>query len=158
MAEIHLTTFIAAPADVVFDLYRHIGLHQITQQQYKEEAIRGITTGLIKKDDVVTWRAKHLGKIRFLTVKITAMDSPHLIEDTMMEGDFKSFIHRHHFKQIDNGTIAIEEVSYETPYGLAGKIFNRIYLANYLIRILKERTAIIKTYAEGNKWKALLQR
>jgi len=86
------------------------------------------------------------------------MDSPHLIEDTMIEGDFKSFIHRHHFKQIDNGTIAIEEVSFETPYGLAGKIFNRIYLTNYLTRILKERTSVIKTYAEGNKWKALLQR
>ena len=89
MAEIHLTTFIAAPADVVFDLYRHVGLHQITQQQYKEEAIRGITTGLIKKDDIVTWKAKHLGKIRFLTVKITEMDPPHFFEDTMVEGDFK---------------------------------------------------------------------
>jgi ligand-binding SRPBCC domain-containing protein len=158
MAEIHLTTFIAAPADVVFDLYRHVGLHQITQQQYKEEAIRGITTGLIKKDDIVTWKAKHLGKIRFLTVKITEMDPPHFFEDTMVEGDFKSFVHRRHFKQIDNGTIAIEELSFEIPYGLAGRMFNRFYLTNYLTGILKERTEVIKAYAEGNKWKALLQR
>lgn len=158
MAEIHLTTFIAAPADVVFDLYRHVGLHQITQQQYKEEAIRGITTGLIKKDDVVTWRAKHLGKIRFLTVKITELDPPHFIENTMLEGDFKSFVHRRHFKKIDNGTIAIEQLSFEIPCGLVGKFFNKLYLTNYLTRILKERTEVIKAYAEGNKWKALLQR
>ncbi|MFO0414481.1 MAG: SRPBCC family protein [Bacteroidota bacterium] len=158
MAEIHITTFIAAPADVVFDLYRHIGLHQISLQKYKEEAIRGITTGLIKKGDMVTWRAKHLGKIRFLTVKITELDAPLLFEDTMLEGDFKSLVHRRHFKQIDNGTIVIEEMNYDMPYGIAGKLFDRFYLKNYICGILKERTEVIKTYAEGNKWKALLQR
>jgi ligand-binding SRPBCC domain-containing protein len=86
------------------------------------------------------------------------MDPPHFFEDTMVEGDFKSFVHRRHFKQIDNGTIAIEELSFEIPYGLAGRMFNRFYLTNYLTGILKERTEVIKAYAEGNKWKALLQR
>jgi len=158
MSEIHLTTFIAAPADVVFDLFRDVGLHQITHQQYKEEAIRGTTSGLIKKGDTVTWRAKHLGKLRFLSVKVTEMDAPLFFEDTMLQGDFKSFVHRRHFKQIDNGTIVIEEVHYETPYGLAGKLFNHFYLNKYLSRILQERTEVIKAYAEGSKWKTLLQR
>ena len=158
MAEIHLTSFMAAPADVVFDLYRHIGLHQITLQKYQEEAIRGTTSGLIKKGENVTWRAKHLGKQRFLSVKVTEMDAPVFFEDTMLHGDFKSFVHRRHFKQIDNGTIVIEELHYETPYGIAGKLFDRFYLKNYICGILKERTEVIKTYAEGNKWKALLQR
>jgi hypothetical protein len=157
MDHLHLTHFIAAPAQVVFDLSRHIGLHQISQQKYKEEAVRGTRSGLVKKDDLITWRARHLGKIRFLTVKITQLETPLLIENTMTEGDFKSFVHRLHFKQIANGTIVVEELFFESPYGLLGRIFNTVFLRQYLTQLIQERTKVIKTYAEGNKWKALLQ-
>ena len=41
MPTIHLTTFIAAPADVVFDLSRHIDLHKESMSKFKEEAVAG---------------------------------------------------------------------------------------------------------------------
>ena len=73
MPTIHITTFIAAPPEVVFDLSRHIGLHKISQQQHKEEAVSGITIGLIQKGESVTWKARHLFKTRFLKIRITDM-------------------------------------------------------------------------------------
>ena len=76
MPSIHVTTFIAAPIERVFDLSRHIGLHKISQQDNNEEAIDGVTSGLIKQGETVTWKAKHLFKTRFMTVKITDMKSP----------------------------------------------------------------------------------
>jgi ligand-binding SRPBCC domain-containing protein len=76
----------------------------------------------------------------------------------MQEGDFKSFVHKLYFKKVDNGTIIIDELEYETPYGIAGKLLNHFYLNQYLTRLLQERADFIRSYAESNKWKALLQR
>ncbi len=156
MPRIHLTTFIAAPADVVFDLSRHIGLHQLSMRQYSEEAVRGVRSGLIKAGESVTWKAKHLGKTRFLTVKITTMESPLFFEDVMTEGDFVSFHHTHHFKQVKNGTLVIEELQFQSPYGLLGRLVNHFYLTGYLKRLLEQRNQTIREYAESKKWEALL--
>ncbi len=49
-------------------------------------------TGLINKDETVTWQAKHLFKTRLFTAKITEMQRPDFFIDEMIKGDFKSFI------------------------------------------------------------------
>lgn len=156
MPSIHITTFIAAPIDRVFDLSRHIGLHKISQQNNNEEAIGGVTSGLIKQGEFVTWKAKHLFKTRQMTIKITEMKSPDYFEDMMEKGDFISYTHKHHFKQVNNGTIMIDELAFETPYGSVGNIFNRIYLTNYMKSLVEQRNNTIREYAESTKWQALL--
>src|ERR1700754_4944066 len=105
MESIHLTTFIAAPADRIFDLSRSITLHKISTASTGEEAIAGVTSGLINKDETVTWQAKHLLKKRIFTSKIVAMEPKSFFCDEMIKGDFKSFRHEHHFKPVENGTI-----------------------------------------------------
>ncbi len=156
MPLIHLTTFIAAPSDRVFDLARSINLHKISTQQTNERAIAGTTTGLIKEDETVTWEAKHLFKLRRFTSKITELKYPYRFIDTMIHGDFISFEHGHHFKSISNGTIMIDVLQFETPYGIIGKIFNRLYLKKYIEKFITLRNDVIKDYAETSKWKAIL--
>jgi len=156
MARIHITTFIAAPIERVFNLSRSINLHKISTADTNEEAIAGTTTGLINLDETVTWRAKHLFKTRLFTSKITAMKTPDHFTDEMLEGDFKSFKHYHHFKKVDNGTILIDIIDFESPYGSFGRLFNVIYLKKYLEKFLIKRNDTIKQYAESEKWKALL--
>jgi ligand-binding SRPBCC domain-containing protein len=74
----------------------------------------------------------------------------------MTQGDFKSFLHEHHFKQVDNGTIMIDVLEFESPYGIVGELFNSIYLRQYLQHLLHKRNEVIKDYAETMKWKAIL--
>jgi len=156
MARIHLTTFIAAPAERVFDLSRSINLHKISTEGTNEEAIAGVTSGLINLNETVTWKARHLFKTRQHTSVISAMELPVQFVDEMVTGDFKSFRHEHHFKPIDNGTIMIDILEFETPYGSQGRFFNSIYLKRYLQKFLQKRNNVIKEYAETNKWKAIL--
>jgi len=156
MCTIHLTTFIAAPIERVFDLSRSISLHKISSAHTNKEAISGITSGLINKNETVTWRAKHLFKIRYFTTRISEMQSPNFFIDEMQKGDFKSLKHEHHFKKIDNGTIMIDILNFESPYGIIGKWFNKIYLKNLLQKFIVQRNIVIKDYAETGKWKALL--
>ena len=84
------------------------------------------------------------------------MESPNSFVDEMQKGDFKSLRHEHHFKAIDNGTIMIDIMEFESPYGAIGKCFNAIYLKKYIERFLLKRNAVIKEYAETQKWKAIL--
>jgi len=156
MPQIHLTTFIAAPVERVFDLSRSINLHQISTASTNEKAIAGVMNGLINKDETVTWQAKHLFKTRQFTSKITDMQRPVFFVDEMIKGDFKNFHHEHHFKAVENGTILIDKISFETPYGMMGKIANRLFLRSYLEKFLVQINAVIKAYAETQKWKAIL--
>ena len=156
MPTIHLTTFIAAPVNVVFDLSRSVELHKKSMAQHKEEAVAGTRFGLIEKDDTVTWKAKHLFKTRLLRVEVTDMKKPDQFTDEQRQGDFKVMKHEHHFKPCENGTIMIDLFYYEVPYGAFGKMFDSIYLYKYMTSLLQQRNKTIKEFAESEKWKRLL--
>ncbi|WP_298714159.1 SRPBCC family protein [Chitinophaga sp.] len=156
MPSIHLTTVIHAPLQRVFDLSRSITLHKRSMSHLKEEAIRGRTNGLIEYDESVTWRAKHLGKTRELTTRITAMQKHGHFTDEMEKGDFSHMKHDHFFREIDNGTVMIDVLEFGTPYGVFGKWFEKMYLKRYMRRLLELRNQIIKEYAESEKWRVIL--
>ena len=156
MSFIHLTTFIAAPIERVFDLSRSINLHKISTAHTHEKAIAGVMTGLINEGETVTWQAKHLFKERKFTSKITGMDRPAGFTDEMIAGDFKNFRHEHHFKSTDNGTIMIDVVEMECPYGIIGQLVNKFFLKNYIEQLLLKRNEVIKEYAESKKWIGIL--
>ncbi len=157
MPYIHLTTFIAAPAERVFDLSRSISLHQHSMQRYKEVPVGELRTGLMKEGDVVTWQARHLLKERKLKVKITSFNSPYAFTDEQVEGDFVMMKHEHYFKPIENGMFMIDQFWFEIPYGIMGKWLNRLYLTRHMERLLEQRNSVIKQVAESNEWKKFLQ-
>jgi ligand-binding SRPBCC domain-containing protein len=76
--------------------------------------------------------------------------------DKMIKGDFLSYEHEHFFKPVDNGTILIDIINYETSYGFLGKMVNQFYLNTYLEKLIVTRNELIKQYAESEKWRALL--
>lgn len=156
MPTIHLTTFIAAPVNVVFDLSRSVDIHKKSMQHHQEEAVAGTRFGLMEQEDTVTWKAKHLFKTRILRVKITGMQKNEQFTDEQLEGDFKVMKHEHHFKQIDNGTIMIDLFHFESPYGAIGKWFNGLYFKKYMRKLLQQRNDLIKQFAENGQWKQLL--
>lgn len=156
MPSIHLTTVIHAPLQRVFDLSRSITLHKRSMSHLKEEAIRGRTNGLIEYGETVTWRARHIGKTRELTTRITAMSKHGSFTDEMEQGDFTFMKHDHFFKEIENGTVMIDILEFGTPYGVLGKWFEKLYLCKYMRRLLELRNDIIKEYAESEKWRVIL--
>ena len=157
MASIHLTTFIEAPYERVFDLSRSINLHQVSTASTGEKAIAGVLNGLISLHETVTWQARHLFKTRQFTSRISAMQPPHFFVDEMVKGDFKSFYHEHHFKAAANGTILIDKINFETPYGFIGKTANSLFLTSYIKKFLAKRNAVIKELAESGEWKQILK-
>ena len=158
MPTIHLTTFIAAPAERVFDLARSIDLHRKSMAHTDEQPIAGTTSGLIGLEETVTWKAKHLMKTRILKSKISAMNRPFSFTDEMVSGDFRSLRHEHHFKSTKNGTLMIDLMHFESPFGGLGRLINRVYLTRYLRGLLEMRNQHLKEYAESEKWKFILEK
>lgn len=156
MPTIHITTVIHAPLERVFDLSRSITLHKRSMAHMQEEAIKGRMNGLIELDETVTWQAKHFGKLRQLTTRITEMRKTEYFCDEMVDGDFTYMKHEHHFKEIGNGTVAIDIMEFGTPYGWLGRLFERFYLYKHMSNLLMLRNQVIKDYAETEKWRVIL--
>jgi len=156
MPIIELKTLIKADKKIVFDLSRSIDLHKISTKQTDEEAIDGITSGLIGLNECVTWRAKHLGFYQKLTTKITEFDYPKYFTDEMTNGAFKKFKHQHIFNDFEYKTEMIDVFDYESPFGLLGKITDKMFLKKYMTDLLQKRNQSIKEFAESDKWKLII--
>lgn len=148
MTTIHLTTKINAPIQSVFDVSRNIDAHQLSTFQSNEKAIAGITSGLINLNETVTWKGKHFGIYLKHKSKITEMEIPNYFVDEMEKGHFKSFRHEHSFVTQNGVTVMIDNLQYETPYGIFGRIFDKFILKNYLTGFLLKRNEILKNLAE----------
>lgn len=156
MPRIVLETEINAPIERCFDLSRSIDLHKISTEHTNEEAIDGVTSGLINLNESVTWRAKHFGIYQNLTTKITEFDSPRFFVDEMVKGAFKGFKHEHHFVQIENGTQMTDIFDYQSPFGILVKLADKVVLKKYMTKLLIKRNETIKEFAESDKWKLVL--
>ena len=153
MPRILLETQINAPIDVCFDIARSVDVHLASSSHTGERAVAGRTSGLMNLHDTVTWRARHLGVWQNLTSKISEMTAPEYFTDEMTQGAFRSFRHEHHFtKSDDGGTLMKDIFEFESPFGVAGMVVNRLFLTAYMRRFLEERNRCIKEYAESGAW------
>jgi ligand-binding SRPBCC domain-containing protein len=153
---IELTTIISAPIERVFDLARSIDLHTESTAHTGERAVAGVTSGLIGLGEEVTWRARHFGIWQSLTVRITAFERPVYFADAMLQGAFQRMEHHHVFETSSDGTIMRDLFEFKSPFGIAGRIVDFLFLKAYLKRFLVERNRVIKSAAESHAWKRFL--
>ncbi len=156
MPTIELEMRIEAPIERVFDLARSIDLHRVTQSRHREEAIAGVTTGLIGLGEEVTWRATHFGLRLRLTSRIEAFDRPWHFRDSMVRGPFARFDHDHHFRA-DGASVVMRDVfDYRSPLGWLGRLADGLAVERHMTRLLEERAAILRRVAESDQWTAFL--
>ena len=151
MTTIKLITKINASIETVFDLNRDTDVYQLSTNQSNEKVIAGVTSGLISKNERVTWRGKHFGF--YLTHKsiISKIEIPNYFIDEMMEGNFKSFKHKHTFSE-ENGIVTmIDKLLYEAPFGIFRKLFDQLILKRYLTNFFLIRNQFLKELAENQQ-------
>ncbi len=153
MLIIRLFTSIAAPPERVFDLARSIEAHQQSAEGTHERAVAGVTSGLIGLGDEVTWEARHFGVKQRLTVRITGFERPARFQDIMIAGAFQSMRHDHEFIARPPGTLMVDRFEFESPFGLLGRMADRLFLFGYMRRFLVRRNQVLKALAESEDWK-----
>ena len=156
MPLIRLETLIDAPVELCFDLARDLDVHMASNSLTGERAVAGVTSGMVKLGDTITWEATHFGVRQRLTSKIIAYERPHMFVDAMLRGAFKRWHHTHLFKARARGTLMIDEVDYASPLGLLGLMVDKLYLEDYMRRFLQRRNVHIKKVAETGKQPAAI--
>ena len=144
MPEIVLETVVDAPADVCFDLMRDIRVHP--------EMIRsacGLPTGPPAVGQIVVFRGKVFGIRQDLTTRVVEFDRPKRFVDEMTRGTFRSFRHVHEFLPHATGTLIRDTLIWRSPFGVLGRIVDRLLLAGHLRRVVQKRNARLKAIAEA---------
>lgn len=150
MPVIHLETLIAASPERCFDLSLSIDLHRQSVAHTHERPIAGVTSGVMRLGDTVTWEAVHFGVKQHLTTKITAYERPQYFIDEMTQGIFQELKHHHAFIAHPAGTLMIDTFTFRAPLGILGRIAERLFLTRYMRGLLLTRNRYLKQAAEAD--------
>jgi ligand-binding SRPBCC domain-containing protein len=151
-----LQTIIEAPAERCFDLARSIDFHLHSASSAKEQAIGGVTSGLIGEGQLVKWRARHFGFWFNMTVAITEMNRPVHFQDAMVKGPFRYFRHDHTFTQQNLSTLMVDRVEFASPVPVLGSLADFFILRHHLKHFLHERNCLLKAASESDQWRKYL--
>ncbi len=151
MPVIEIHTVIDAPADLCFMLSLSVDVHTESVATTREKAIGGVTSGVMKLHDTVTWEARHFGLTLTMTSQIAAYDRPHYFVSEMVNGPFKKLHHQHVFKEQNGKTLMTDLFEFQAPLGLLGKVAEKGFLVAYMKKFLLMRNAYIKAVAESQK-------
>ena len=149
MSELILETWINARAEICFDLMRDIRIHTETTANTNEKAVGGVTDGKIGLGQTVTFKGTHFGFRQRLMVKVVEFERPYLFVDEMIEGTFKSFRHIHEFSLQDGGTLMRDTLIWTSPFGILGRIVDKLLLQKHLRNLVTTRNAKLKQIAES---------
>ncbi|MDM7991343.1 SRPBCC family protein [Arthrobacter sp. zg-Y877] len=133
------TTRTSLPMLELFDRARSIDAHKESMARSREEAVGGVTSGLISNGGEVTWRAWHFGVPLRMTSRITEMDPPDYFVDEQVKGPFRRFRHVHEFSSDSEGTTMVDRIEFEAPLGVVGRLVEKLVLARYLQNLIETR-------------------
>jgi ligand-binding SRPBCC domain-containing protein len=133
------TTRSSMPKSELFDLARSIDAHKDSMARSREDAVAGVRTGLISLGEEVTWRAWHFGVPIRMTSRITQMESPDFFVDEQVKGPFRRFRHVHEFHEDPEGTTMVDRIEFAAPFGLLGRVVEKLVLSRYLQRLVEAR-------------------
>lgn len=146
---IRLETVIAAPAGDCFNLSLSVDAHAASMRASGEQAIGGVTSGVMTLGDSVTWRARHFGIAFRMTSAITEYRPPSRFVDEQQHGPFRRWWHEHTFTALPDGqTQMTDVVEFQSPLGLLGRVADGLVLGHYMPHLLRQRNAWLKTTLE----------
>jgi ligand-binding SRPBCC domain-containing protein len=146
---IRLQTYIDAPIERCFDLALSVDLHRHSVAHTRERPIAGVTSGMMRLGDCVTWEAVHFGIRQRLTSKITAYERPYRFTDEMVRGAFRELRHIHEFVPQPPGVLMIDRFWFRAPFGPLGWMAERLVLTRYMTGLLVTRNRYLKRVAEA---------
>lgn len=128
---------VKADIDRVWDFYTsvdHLGI--ITPPAIKLQILKCTTGKRLEAGSEVWIEGQLVTKSRWHS-RITQLE-PYQYIDEMLSGRFKVWKHVHIFEKADAGTKVIDEIDFELPYGLLGRMFEG-YTSRQLEKIFAHR-------------------
>jgi ligand-binding SRPBCC domain-containing protein len=145
-----IETMIAAPAAACFELSLSVDAHTASMGPSGERAVAGVTSGMMRLGDSVTWRARHFGIAFRMTSCITEYEAPRRFVDEQVRGPFGRWRHEHTFTMLEPArTLMVDDIEFCSPLGPLGQIADRLVLRSYMPRLIRQRNAWLLSALEA---------
>lgn len=148
MAQFTLERVIRAKPEQVFAASLDPALHVESMERYGETMVAGPEGGAFTEGSTVTWRARHFGIQFRLSTIVFDIDPPHRFCDRQTRGPFGAFHHEHVFTEHPDGTLMRDTVTFRSPFGPIGRIVDRLFMREYMRRLIDERNDMISALFE----------
>ena len=149
MAEFVLERVIAAPPGAVFAASLDPALHVRSMARHRETMVEPPAGGSFTEGSTVTWRARHFGIPFRLRSVVFDIDPPRGFRDRQIAGPFGSFLHVHEFTAHPRGTLMRDTVTFHSPLGPIGRLVDKLFLREYMRRLIAERNDVLSAEVEG---------
>ena len=149
MAAITILTTIHAPIERCFDAARDVTLHVRSAAFSRERLVApGRLEGLLELNDLVCFEGRHFGIRQRFCARIVEVDRPRRFVDEMVRGTFKWMRHVHSFEANGSSTAMRDEVTWEAPLGIAGRIADAVFLEWHMRRFVERKQLALKQIVE----------
>jgi ligand-binding SRPBCC domain-containing protein len=115
----------------------------------------GITITLVDTPDIPCLGARFVMKIMRCGISVNwtgeyvQFDPPHGFVDRQLAGPFRFWEHSHGFEATTGGTLIRDELTYEPPFGVVGKLVDWVLLRRELRRMFAYRYERTREVLEG---------
>ncbi|MCS3843080.1 SRPBCC family protein [Microbacterium sp. AK031] len=148
MARFTLERVIRATPTEVFAAALDPALHVESMARYDETMVKGPDGGVFTEGSTVTWRARHFGVPFHLSSVVFDIDPPRRFCDRQAKGPFGAFHHEHVFEVHPQGTLMRDTITFRSPFGPIGALVDRLFMREYMRRLIDERGAVLATALE----------
>lgn len=76
--------------------------------------------------------------------EITHVENGKFFVDEQRFGPYKMWHHEHHFKEVDDGILMTDKVSYKIPFGFLGHLAQVLFVKNQLKDIFEYRVKVLE--------------
>ena len=99
----------------------------------------------MKEGSIIDYQLSVFFKTIRWTTYITNYDPPYKFSDVQLKGPYSFWHHTHQFESLDqNKTKMIDEVRYQLPFGVFGKIAHTLFVKRQLNDIFNYRKQVLK--------------
>jgi ligand-binding SRPBCC domain-containing protein len=145
-------TFIPSPMDRIFEFFsRAENLDRITPPWLHFKVLTKIPIHM-EKGTLIDYALKLHGlPIRWKS-QITKWEPPHLFVDTQIKGPYTIWIHQHHFRKQNGGTVMEDIVEYGVPGCILEPLIHFVFVRRDLDQIFDYREkSLVKIFSESQK-------
>jgi ligand-binding SRPBCC domain-containing protein len=98
---------------------------------------------------LIDYRIRLLGIPLFWRTRIEAWEPPLRFVDIQVRGPYRLWHHTHEFLPVEGGTLMIDRVQYQVPFGPLGQVAHALWIRRTLGRIFDYRFQKITTLLPG---------
>ena len=144
MHELTRTIWVPHPRAEVFDFFSKAeNLEKITPPWLRFRIQTALSNGMKEGATIAYSLRVHGVPLRWLTV-IEKWNPPLEFIDVQLNGPYRVWRHTHRFVEIDGGTSIEDLVQYELPFGLLGRLVQRLQVARDVDEIFDYRAREIQ--------------